>query len=242
MDDKKSETEKILEAKPEIKTGDGAYLRFAVKTGLIRENEDLTQLLDKHVKPFLKEGDLIFISEKIVALSQGRIIPIGDIKPSWLANFLAKKVNNNYGTTQFKGFGHGTPAAMQLLIEQAGYPRAILAAAAAAVTRPFGIKGVFYTIAGKSAKSVDCPMSFTIQPYNRYGKLASIDPDGVARKIKEKLGHDVVIAEANYRGVSPLGKSNPGISDKFIMEVLSDNPMGQADELTPFCIVRKKGS
>ncbi len=236
--------EKILKPNPgknlEITFGNETYLRLPVKTGMISQGEDLMQLLEKHVKPHLRKDDIIFVSEKVVALLQGRIIPIVDVKPSWLARFLARKVNNKYGTPEFRGFGHGTPMAMQLLIDQAGYPRALLAAAAAAVTRPFGIKGVFYMVVGKLAKSVDCPMSFTIQPYNRYAKLAPLDPNGVAKKIKEKLGHEAAIVDANYRGVFSLGKSDRKISEKFIYNVLKDNPLGQSDEFTPFCIIRKK--
>lgn len=236
--------EKTLKPNPgknlEITFGGETYLRLPVKTGMISQGEDLMQLLEKHIKPHLRENDMIFVSEKVVALLQGRLIPIVDVKPSWLARFLARKVNNKYGTKEFRGFGHGTPMAMQLLIEQAGYPRALLAAAAAAVTRPLGIKGVFYMVVGKLAKSVDCPMSFTIQPYNRYAKLAPLDPNGVAKKIKEKFGHETAIVDANYRGVFSLGKSDRKISEKFIYNVLKDNPLGQSDEFTPFCIIRKK--
>jgi len=236
--------DKIFKPNPgknlEINLGNEVYFRLPVKTGMITEKDNLFELLEKHVKPFLMSGDMIFVSEKVVALMQGRIIPIVDVKPSWLARLLARKVKNNYGTPEFKGFGHGTPMAMQLLIEQAGYPRALLAATVSAVTRPFGIKGAFYTIVGKLAKSVDSPMSFTIQPYNRYAKLAPLDPDGVARKIKEKFGHEAAIVAANYRGVFSLGKSDRKISEKFIRDILRDNPLGQSDEFTPFCIIRKK--
>lgn len=224
----------------EINVGNDVYFRLPVKTGMITEKDDLFELLEKHVKPFLMSGDMIFVSEKVVALMQGRIIPIVDVKPSWLARFLARKVKNNYGTPEFRGFGHGTPMAMQLLIEQAGYPRVFLAAAVSAATRPMGIKGAFYMIVGKLAKSADCPMSFTIQPYNRYAKLAPLDPDGIAQKIKEKFGHKAAIVDANYRGVFSLGKSDRKISEKFICDVLRDNPLGQSDEFTPFCIIRKK--
>lgn len=224
----------------EITIGNDVWFRLPVKMSMITEKDELLELLEKNVKPFLQDGDFIFVSEKVVALMQGRIIKIVDIKPSPLARFLARKVKNNYGTPKFRGFGHGTPMAMQLLIEQAGYLRVFLAAALAAVTRPLGIKGVFYMVVGKLAKSVDCPMSFTMQPYNRYAKLAPSDPDGVAKKIKEKFGHEAAIVDANYRGVFSLGKSDRKMSEKFIYDILRDNPLGQSDEFTPFCIIRKK--
>ena len=131
--------------------------------------------------------------------------------------------------------------AMQLFIEEAGYPRIFLAAVVSAITRPLGIKGAFYYISGKRAKSIDCPMSFSILEYAHYAKLAPADPQGVARKIKEKFGNDVVIIDANYRGAFSLGKTNRSISEKFIQEAFRDNPAGQSDEMTPFFILRKAG-
>jgi hypothetical protein len=223
-----------------IEVGGETYLRLPIKTDLIKLNQDLYATLDKYVKPLLKPGDIIFISEKVVCVCQGRVINMNDIKPSRLARFLARKVNNHYGTKDFKGFGHGTPMGMQLFIEEAGYPRILFAAAVSAVTRPFGIKGAFYYLSGKRAKSVDCPMSFLILEYAHSAKRAPLDPNGVSRKIKERYGNDAVIVDANYQGVFSLGKSNRSISEKFIYNVMRDNPAGQGDEMTPFFIVRKK--
>ncbi|MDE1965826.1 MAG: coenzyme F420-0:L-glutamate ligase [Patescibacteria group bacterium] len=217
-----------------------SYLRLPVKTRLITEHDDLMALLDEYVAPHLLPGDLLFVSEKIVALTQGRIVPIRDVKPTPLARFLAKHVDNKRGTPQFRGFGHGTGAGMQLFIEEAGYPRVLLAAAAAAITRPLGIKGLFYIISGKNAKSVDCPMSFSLFPYTNYAKLSPRDPGGVAKRVRERFGCETVIVDANYRGVYSLGKSDRRITERFIRAVFRDNPAGQSEEMTPFFIVRKE--
>jgi len=224
----------------EISVGGKTYFRFPIKTDIITERDNLVALLERYAGPVLEPGDILFISEKVVALTQGRIVPIADIRPSRLARFLARKVHNHYGTPDFRGFGHGTPMAMQVFIEEAGYPRVILAAAVSAITRPLGIKGLFYVISGKMAKSVDCPMSFLIQPYNMYAKRAPKDPAGVARMLKKKFGNDVVVVDANYQGVYSLGKSDRRLTEKFIYEVFRDNPAGQGDEMTPFFVVREK--
>ncbi len=224
----------------EIDVNGQTYLRLPIKTDIITDRDDLMRLLDKYIKPHLLKDDLIFVSEKVVAATQGRIINMNDIKPSKLAYFLASKVNNRYGTKDFRGFGHGTGMAMQLFIEQAGILRVLFAAAIAAITRPLGIKGLFYVICGKKAKSIDCPMSFVIQPYTHYAKLPPINPMGVAKEIKERFGNDAVIIDANYLGAFSLGKSNKKIKEKFIREVVRDNPAGQSDEMTPFFIIRKK--
>jgi hypothetical protein len=218
------------------------YLRLPVRTRLITmKDTDLMPLLEAYVAPYLQPGDIIFISEKALTITQGRVVDMSDIHPSRLALFLARKIGNSYGSSDFHGFGHGTDLAMQLFLEEAGYPRVIFAAAVSAITRPFGIRGLFYRICGKRAKSIDCPMSFLILEYAHAAKLAPNDPSGAARKIKKALGgHDTVIIDANYRGAFSLGKSTRAISEAFIGKLFLDNPAGQSDEMTPFVIVRKK--
>ena len=225
-----------------ITVGNDKYLRLPVKTRLIENGDDLIKLLEEYVEPHLASGDMLFVSEKIVCLTQGRIIRRDAVVTSWLARFLSRFVRNYAGTPQFRGLGHGTAEAMQLLIDEAGYIRTLFAAAVAAVTRPLGIKGAFYYLVGKQAKSIDCPMSWTIAPYQEYAKMAPADPDGVAKKIKERFGVETVIVDANYRGAISLGKTTRAITEKFIGELLRDNPAGQDSEMTPFLIVRKNSA
>jgi len=213
------------------------YLRLPIKTRLIQVGDDLTALLKEYVAPHLAPGDLLFVSEKIVCITQGRIIHRDKVETGWLARLLASKVRNYAGTPQFRGLGHGTAPAMQLLIEEAGYPRVLFAAAVSALTRHF-LPGAFYYLVGKQAKSIDCPMSWTIEEFKDYAKKAPHDPNGVAREIKKQLGVETVIIDANYRGAFSLGKSS-AISEKFIRGVLSDNPAGQDSEMTPFLIIRR---
>lgn len=216
------------------------YLRLPIKTRLIRNGDDLNALLEEYARPLLAKGDLLFISEKVVCLTQGdRIIRADAVVTSALARFLATKVRNGAGTPEFKGLGHGTAPAMQLLIEEAGVLRVLFAAFVSALTRPLGIKGAFYYLIGKQAKSIDCPMSWTIEEFRDYAKRAPRDPNGVARALKERFGVETAIVDANYQGAFSLGKSTRVITEKFIQEVLRDNPAGQDSEMTPFFIIRK---
>jgi hypothetical protein len=217
------------------------YQRLPVRTRIITvKDTDLMPILEEYVKPYLKTGDMLFVSEKALTITQGRVVDMGDIKPTWLAHFLGRKVGNYYGSSDFHGFGHGTSIAMQLFIEEAGYPRILFAAAVSAITRPFGIRGLFYTICGKRAKSIDCPMSFLILDYAHCAKLAPNKPNEAARRFKESLGVETFILDANYRGAFTLGKSTGTVSEEFVGKLFADNPLGQSDEMTPFCIVRRK--
>ena len=215
------------------------YLRLPIKTPFLTEKDSMMDLIREHVAPHLAPGDMVFVSEKALAITQNQIVKIRDVKPSRLARFLAHRINNHYGTDKFRGFGHSTPAGMELFIREAGVPRVLVAAAAAAVTKPLGIRGAFYLISGKKAKSVDCPMSFILYPYTQYAKLPPKDPSGFAREVKKAFGADTVVVDANYRGVVSLGTSNPHIRERFIYDVFRDNPLGQSDEMTPLAIVRR---
>ena len=215
------------------------YLRLPIKTRLIKVGDNLIELLEEYVRPHIQTGDVLFVSEKIVCICQNRIIHRDAVKTSWLARFLSGKVRNYAGTPQFRGLGHGTAPAMQLLIEEAGYPRVLFAAFISAITRPLGLSGAFYYIVGKLAKSIDCPMSWTIEEFKDYAKRAPLRPNEVAREIRNRFGIETVIVDANYRGAFSLGKSTSAISEKFIRELLRDNPAGQDSEMTPFFLVRK---
>jgi len=228
--------------KIDIEVDGVTYQRLPVRTRIITtRDKDLLPILDEYVKPYLKTGDMLFISEKALVITQGGVVDMSSIKPTPLARFFARNVGNYYGSSNFHGFGHGTAIAMQLFIEEAGYARVIFAAAVSAITRPFGIRGMFYRICGKRAKSIDCPMSFLILDYAHSAKLAPNKPSVAAKRFREKLGGvETFILDANYRGAFTLGKSTSAVSEKFIGKLFADNPLGQSDEMTPFCIVRRK--
>lgn len=226
----------------EVPVNGTTYLRIPIKTRLITSDDNLVELIDEYVAPHLKPGDFLFVSEKIVCITQNRMIPIKEVETSWLARLLSRQVRNYAGTPKFRGLGHGTAPAMQLLIEEAGVPRVLFATAVAAVTRPLGIKGAFYYLCGKQAKSIDCPMSWTLAPYTEYAKQAPLEPQHVARKLRDRFHAETVIVDANYRGAFSLGKSTRTITEKFIRAVLQDNPAGQDSEMTPFLIIRKASS
>jgi F420-0:gamma-glutamyl ligase-like protein len=211
-----------------------SYLRIPVKTHLVMREDDLFEVLDKYTKELRQPGDIIFVSEKVVAITQGRAFPISEIKPGWFARFLVKFVYKSP-----YGIGLGSPYTMQLAVEDVGVPRLLLGCAAALVTKPFGIRGVFYKVCGPRAYAIDGPCDCTIPPYNRYAKMAPKNPDKVARKLKEKLGNEVIVLDANDLNVDILGKSSKDLDVKFLKALFKDNPLGQNSQQTPVAIVRK---
>ena len=121
-----------------------SYDRFAIPTPVIAEGDDLDALLTQLVSPELEAGDLVFISEKMVACTQGRAIPLSAIVPGRLARLLSRFV-----TKTPRGIGLGMPETMQMAIEECGVIRMLFAALAGALGRLSGQKGWFYQVAGK---------------------------------------------------------------------------------------------
>ena len=218
----------------ERKVGDDSYKRFPIRTHIITKDDDIIEVVKKYAKPYLEKNDLLFISERVVAITQGRAFPIKDIKLSRLAKFLARFVHKSP-----YGIGLGSPWTMELAIQEAGVARILLAAFIAAITKPFGLKGIFYHVVGKNINAIDGPCDYTLPPYNEYAKLGPKNPEKVAKEIAAHIGNEVVIIDANDLGVAVLGKSSHHISDAFCKEVFKDNPLGQSREQTPLCIVRK---
>ena len=120
-----------------------------------------------------------------------------------------------------------------------GLPKILFASFCSAVTKIFGVRGLFYRILGESARAIDGPCDCTLPPYNHYAKLAPARPNEVARELSEHLNNPVVIIDANDLGVEILGRSCETIEIDFCKEVFADNPLAQGRQQTPLCIVRK---
>jgi len=211
-----------------------AWQRLPVRTYVITKDDNIGDVVKKYASPHLQTGDILFISERIVAISQGRAYPIKDIHPSWLARLLVKFVHKSP-----YGIGLGSPWTMELAIREVGALRILVGAVAAVLTKPFGLKGVFYRVVGNNINAIDGPCDYTLPPYNDYAKLGPAKPMKVARELAAAIEHDVVIIDANDLGAAVLGKSNPSITDAFCKAVFKDNPLGQSTQQTPICIVRK---
>ncbi len=218
-----------------VRNVDGTdYVRYPIKTHVVTGGENVIGLIEKYVKPYLAPQDVIFISEKMVAITQNRSISIKDIKPSWLAKFAVKHTYKNPG-----GLGIATPWTMQMVINEAGLPRFIFASLASLITKPFGVRGMFYRVIGQRAKAIDGPIPHAMPPYNERVTLTPLNTHQIAKDIKKEFGNNAVIIDANDLGVEVLGKSSDAVSDAWACAVFKDNPLGQGREQTPLCIVRK---
>lgn len=223
------------------------YGRAPVPTPRIEAGDDLDDVIVSAVLSLeggrlgLKAGDVVAVSEKAVAVSQGRSFPVSSIRPTVLARFLCHFVSKGPA-----GIGLGIPATMQLALDEAGTGRILLATAAAGLTRLAGRHGTFYRVAGARVSAIDGPTSGTLPPYDTHAKLPPSDPDGVAERLAGRLGAaaggpvHVAIVDANDRGVVVLGGSS-ALDRPLVAWLFADNFLGQGAEQTPAALMRHMG-
>jgi len=209
------------------------YARHPVRTHLVTDVDDAVAVVSRYATPLPADTALVAVSERMVAITEGRSYSMSSIQPGRLARFLVRFV-----TRPGYGIGLGTAETMQLAISEVGAPRILLAAAVSGITKPFGMHGLFYRIAGRQAAAIDGPTPYTIAPYNRAATLGPKDPGRAARAISAAIGAPVAVIDANDAGCNVLGAS-PGIDGRFVRRLFADNPLGQAGEQTPICVVRR---
>lgn len=218
-----------------IEVDGNEYERYPIKTHVITDADDICDVCEKYAKGEMVEGDILFISEKCVACTQKRAIPMDEIKPRPLAKLLCKFVYKSP-----YGIGLSIPQTMEMALREVGTLKILFAAFCSACGKLVGKRGIFYDIAGNKAKSIDGPCDCTIPPYNHCVVLGPVNPDAVAKQIKERIGFDTIIVDINDLDGEILGISDDSISRELYAKVLKDNPLGQSRQQTPMGIIRKK--
>lgn len=211
------------------------WLRGTIHTPFLGPDDDLPTVLDRATSAYRRPGDVVCVSEKVTILLTGRAVDSRQLRVGRLATYLAGQVR-----PQTPGdFGIGVPAKMQYLQDQIGTPRLLVAAAAHAALRPFGVRGTFYRVAGPLAKYLDgghAPYWNTLFP-----PLPTDEADRIAQDCAERLGDGVAVAivDVNDRDGTVRGRSAGIPPTDTIRAVLRDNPMGQTETLSPLLLARR---
>lgn len=223
------------EKNPLVRIGESYYLRIPIKTHVLTKADDIVQVVRAYAAPVYHRGDVLFLSEKATAITQGRAVPVKEIKARFLARFLSRFVKKvSYG------IGLGMPETMEMAFREVGTARILFAAAVAAVGKLLGRSGDFYRIAGRRVTMIDGPTPYTLPPYNEYVVLAPADPEKIVNEIEAQLGISCAIVDVNDIGREVVALSSHSVlSRETIAEVLRDNPLGQGSQQTPMGLIRK---
>ena len=231
MEELKANENKNLEIEVEGKT----YNRYAIATHYVQIGESYIDIIEKYVKPYYQEGDILSISEKIISLCQKRVVYKKDMKVSKLAKFLSKFAMNTDA-----GIGVNSPYKMQFAIDICGKTKVIWAAICAGFGKLFHKRGVFYEMVGTEVSGLDGFYDKVFPEYGEFGIRIPENPTGVCNEIYEKLGIKAMIVDANDLDRVILGKSDSiEYDDKFLCSLIQDNPAGQSKQLTPLILIRQ---
>ena len=211
------------------------YDRLAIQTQFIQRGESQEELVRRYVLPLAQPGDVLSFGAKVMAMCVESVKTRDEVHPGFWANLLWRFAGIN--TT---GVGMHEPYKMQLVIDMCGLPRVLLAAFLSAVTKPFGVHGVFYKVCGKGVGGIDG--FYFRSSFDVYKEMALINPenpDGLCEALAKACGIPVVLMDANDLQRDQLGKSPDfPLTDAQIQDAMADNPSGQGDELTPFILIR----
>lgn len=219
----------------EVEVDGVSYQRLPIATSLVSPQDDIVEIVTRFAADQVREGDALFVTEKIVAITQGRAYPVDSITPRPLAIRLSR-----YVTKTPAGIGLGMPETMEMALRECGTPRILFSAAVAALTKVFGRRGDFYRLAGPKARGIDGPTSGTIPPYNSQVVLVPLRSREVASELRTALGGqvDVLIVDINDFGGNVLGSTMRPADERRVERILADNPLGQGHQSTPLGIIR----
>ena len=210
------------------------WARHAITTHFVQVGESYIDLMEKYVKPWYQEGDILSMSEKVIAICQKRVVTEEELKPGFWARLLSRFVHQTSA-----GPGMGLPIKMQFAINVCGLPKILWAAFRAAIDKLRGIHGTFYRIAGIEVSGLDGFYGEDIPEYEHMGVRVPENPAGVCDEIFEKTGIVSMIVDANDLDVAMLGHcSQLTQSDGELLDLIRDNPAGQDRQLTPFILIR----
>jgi F420-0:gamma-glutamyl ligase len=218
----------------EIIVGGQTYVRLPVRTHVVTEANDIVEVIAQYAEPLVRPGDVVFVSEKVVAITQGRAVPVEQIRVSLLARLLWPRVAKvKYG------IGLRSPYSMQCAIDECGAPRILLAAVAGAMGKLLGRKGDFYRVAGKQAAMIDAAGTAGLDAFKGSVIKGPREPDRVAQRLADRLHVGAVVVDVNDIGGSWAVGASRGVDRTLVEAALKDNPLGQGAEQTPCGILRK---
>lgn len=223
---------------PEITIGERKFLRIGITTHKIMFGENIVEVIKKYAGSQIQPGDILCLSQKVVAIAENSVIHISKVKASWLAKLICK-----YVTKWPNDIGYSRPEKMQVAINKAGYPRMILAVLVGGFTRLFGRRGDFYRIAGNQVSEIDGFNPKAMPPFDEYAMVPAANETEVCERIHQAVGAPAYIIDGNNINVKVVAQSGGfaelKLDKALLREVMLDNPMGQDDELRPIFIIRE---
>ncbi len=223
-------TKSLVVQRPEATPG---LTAIPLRTPLVSPGDDMLAIVAQAVAGIARPGDVIAVAESAVAIAQGELIGAELVRPSKLAFTISRRADPMATISQ--------PESVQLVIDRVGAWKVAAATVLQFFARLFGVRGVFYRIMGEAIAAFD-GYTGTMPPYEQAIVLAPRDPDGFARRLRERTGIACAVVDANDLGKAKVLGRSPGTDADAIESALLDNPHGNSDEQTPVVVLKWRGA
>ncbi len=200
-----------------------------IKTHILGSLDDPIGILKSYIPHNHLPTDILTIGESPLAIMQGRYIDYRNINP----NIISKLICKGFHPTS----SLATASGMQTLINISGPTRVIISWIIGGIFKFFGVKGMFYRLAGKQARLID-DITGTTAPYDKNIVLGPIDTQTFCIKAAKKLNVNVAVVDVNDLGRVKILSTNNISNAEIIKRALSSNPAGNANQQTPLVLIR----
>ena len=130
-----------------------------------------------------------------------------------------------------------TASGMQTLINISGPTRVIISWLIGGIFKFFGVRGMFYRLAGEQARLID-DITGTTPPYDKSIVLGPKDTQTFCIEAAKRLNIDVAVVDVNDLGRVKIIATNNFNNLEMIKRALNSNPAGNANQQTPLVFIR----
>jgi len=201
-----------------------------IKTHILGILDDPITILKSYIPQDYSPTDIITIGESPLAIMQGKYIDFRTINVSPIARLLCQGFHPTSSLA--------TACGMQTLINISGPARVIISWLVGGICKSFGIKGMFYRLAGEQARLID-DITGTTPPYDKSIVLGPKDTKSFCIKASKELQLNVAVVDVNDLGRVKILSTNNINNNTIIKRALSANPAGNANQQTPLVLIRK---
>jgi hypothetical protein len=201
-----------------------------VRTRIVTPKDNIVDIIEKYAGKDIGPNDVVSVAESVLAITQGRILSMEEMRPRFSARLLCRFVPQKGSLSS----SYGMEAAM--LAEGEG--RVLFAFLMGVLGKLVGRSGVFYQLAGEQAALID-DVTGTMPPFDKYLVYGPANPAGVAEEMKQRLGcYGAAVADVNDLKRAAVVGVTAGLDPKRLAQILIDNPFGNASQQTPIVIIK----
>lgn len=200
-----------------------------IKTRILTDKDNIVDIIEEYGKEHIGPDDIVCVAESVVAITQGRMVRPEDLTPSWQARLMNRFVPSAGSMSSLYG--------MQAAMELEGEWKMLFAFIAGMFGKLIGKNGVFYSLAREASLTDD--VTGTMPPFDKHIVYGPANPNGVAEKIKLRLGcFGACVADVNDLKRSAVLGTSKGLHAGKLAKMLIDNPFGNDSQMTPIVVIK----